>query len=234
MLITRCNTLAELNELTSEFIINDLQQNPKSLICAATGNSPTGVYKKLVEKKKNIDTSGLRFIKLDEWYGLGINDEGSCEKYLHEQLFNPLGISSKRYISFDGKTADPEKELQNVTSYLDEHGPIDLCILGLGKNGHIAFNEPADTLHPRAHMAPLSSTSLEHTMIKGTGEQIKYGMTLGMTDILQAKKIIMLVNGTHKNAIMQKLMEQKISTQLPASFLWLHADVQCFYCDNDN
>ena len=234
MLITRCNTFAELNELASEMVINELRQNPQSLICAATGNSPTGVYKKLVEKKANFDSSNLRFIKLDEWYGLGINDEGSCEKYLHENLFNPLGISHNKYIAFDGKAADPEKELEHVTNYLEEDGPIDLCILGLGKNGHIAFNEPADTLHPHAHLAPLSSESLQHTMIKSTGKQIKYGMTLGMTDILQSKKIILLVNGTAKNAIMQKLMEQKISTQLPASFLWLHGNVQCFYCDNDN
>lgn len=234
MLITNCNTLAELNELASEAIVHELQQNPLSLICAATGNSPTGVYKKLIEKKENFDTSDLRFIKLDEWYGLGINDEGSCEKYLHEHLFNPLGISHNKYVAFDGKATNSERELEHVDNYLKEHGPIDLCILGLGKNGHIAFNEPADTLHPYAHLAPLSSASLEHTMIKGTGEQIKYGMTLGMTDILQSKKIILLVNGTHKNAIMQKLMEQKISTHLPASFLWLHANVQCFYCDNDN
>lgn len=234
MLITRCNTLAELNELASERIIHDLRQNPKSLICAATGNSPTGVYKKLVEKKRNINTSDLRFIKLDEWYGLGTDDEGSCEKYLYENLFNPLGISHEQYIAFNGKTDNPDKEFQSVTHYLDEHGPIDLCILGLGKNGHIAFNEPADILHPHAHMSPLSTTSLEHTMIEGGGEKIKFGMTLGMTDILQSKKIILLVNGTHKNAIMQKLMEQKISTQLPASFLWLHANAACFYCDNDN
>lgn len=234
MLITRCNTLAELNELASETIIYELQQNAKSLVCAATGNSPTGVYQKLIKKKKSFDTAHLRFVKLDEWYGLGINDEGSCEKYLHEHLFNPLGISNKKYISFDGKASDPVKELEHVANYLDEQGPIDLCILGLGKNGHIAFNEPADALQPHAHMAPLSPTSLEHTMIEGTGEPIKYGMTLGMTDILQSKKIILLVNGTHKNAIMQKLVEQKISTLLPASFLWLHANVQCFYCDNDN
>ncbi|HTD39836.1 MAG TPA: galactosamine-6-phosphate isomerase [Mucilaginibacter sp.] len=234
MLITPCNTLAELNELASALIIHELQQNPKSLICAATGNSPTGVYKKLIDKQKALNTTALKFIKLDEWYGLGIDDEGSCEKYLHQNLLKPLKISDKRYIAFDGKTKEPEEELNRVTNYLDEHGPIDLCILGLGKNGHVAFNEPAEALQPRAHMAPLSTTSLEHTMIKGTGEHIKYGMTLGMTDILQSKKIILLVNGTHKNAIMRKLMEQKISTQLPASFLWLHRDVQCFYCDNDN
>lgn len=234
MQINRCNTLAELNEQASEMIVQELQKNPQSLICAATGNSPTGVYQKLVEKKGKFGTSGLRFIKLDEWYGLGINDPGSCEKYLYEHLFNPLGISHNNYIAFDGKAADPEKELEGADNYLNEQGPIDLCILGLGKNGHIAFNEPADSLHPLAHVAQLSSASLEHTMIKGTGEPIKYGMTLGMSGILQSKKIILLVNGTHKNAIMQRLMEQKISTQLPASFLWLHANVQCFYCDNDN
>jgi galactosamine-6-phosphate isomerase len=234
MLITPCDTLAELNELASALIIHELQQNPRSLVCAATGNSPTGTYKKLIEKKEAINTSDLKFIKLDEWYGLGIDDEGSCEQYLHQNLLTPLRISGNRYIAFDGKTKEPEKELSRIVNYLDEHGPIDLCILGLGKNGHIAFNEPADLLQPRAHMSPLSATSLEHTMIKDTGEPIKYGMTLGMTDILQSKKIILLVNGTHKNAIMSKLMEQKISTQLPASFLWLHKNVQCFYCNNDN
>ncbi|HTK19894.1 MAG TPA: 6-phosphogluconolactonase, partial [Mucilaginibacter sp.] len=169
MLITRCNTLAELNELASETIIHEWQQNPQSLVCAATGNSPTGVYKRLVEKKENFNSADLRFIKLDEWYGLDINDEGSCEKYLHEHLFNPLGISHKNYITFDGKANDPQREFEHVDNYLKEHGPIDLCILGLGKNGHIAFNEPADTLHPHAHLATLSPTSLEHAMIKDTG-----------------------------------------------------------------
>ena len=175
MLITRCNTLAELNEKASETIIQELQQNPKSLICAATGNSPTGVYQKLVDKKERFNTSGLSFVKLDEWYGLGINDEGSCEKYLHEHLFNPLGISHNQYIAFDGKATDAEKELKNVDSYLDEHGPIDLCILGIGKNGHIAFNEPADTLYPHAHMVPLSSASLQHTMIKAPANRSNTG-----------------------------------------------------------
>jgi len=234
MQITRCNTLAELNELASNMLINDLKENPQSLVCAATGNSPTGVYRKLIEKQGSIVVENLTFIKLDEWYGLGIDDKGSCEYYLHENLLKPLEVSSERYIAFDGKNSDHQKECSRIADYLDKHGPIDICILGLGKNGHIAFNEPADNLQARAHLATLSATSLEHTMIKGNGEAIKYGLTLGMADILRSKKIILLVNGTHKNAVMQKLREQKISTQLPASFLWLHADVQCFYCDNDN
>ena len=234
MQITRCNTLAKLNELASNTLISDLKENPQSLVCAATGNSPTGVYQKLVEKQGSIIVENLTFIKLDEWYGLGIDDAGSCEYYLHENLLKPLEVSPERYIAFDGKSKDPEKECSRVAKYLDKHGPIDLCILGLGKNGHIAFNEPGDNLQPRAHLGTLSETSLTHTMVKGTDAHIKYGLTLGMADILQSKKIILLVNGTHKNAVMKRLLEQKISTQLPASFLWLHADVECFYCDNDN
>ncbi|MGZ3750233.1 MAG: galactosamine-6-phosphate isomerase [Mucilaginibacter sp.] len=234
MQINRCNTLAELNELASALIIHQLQINPKALVCAATGSSPTGVYKKLVEKKGAINTTELTFIKLDEWYGLDSNDPGSCEHYLRENLLGPLNIAPEKYIAFDSKAADHDKECARIAQYLDEHGPIDLCILGLGKNGHIAFNEPAENLQPRAHLGTLSATSLEHTMVQGTETRLKYGMTLGMADILKSKKIILLVNGTHKNAVMEKLLQQKINTHLPASFLWLHADVECFYCDNDN
>jgi galactosamine-6-phosphate isomerase len=234
MQITRCKTLAELNELASNMLISDLKENPQSLVCAATGNSPTGVYQKLVEKQGSIVVENLTFIKLDEWYGLGIGEAGSCEYYLHKNLLQPLQVSAERYIAFDGKSNEPEKECNRIAHYLDEHDPIDLCILGLGKNGHIAFNEPAEILQPRVHLATLSKPSLEHSMIKGNGEKIKYGLTLGMADILRSKKIILLVNGTHKREVMKRLLEQKISTQLPASFLWLHADVRCFYCDNDN
>jgi galactosamine-6-phosphate isomerase len=234
MQIIKCQTLAELNELASDLLIQEIKHNPRSLICAATGNSPTGVYKKLVEKKEFVRANELTFIKLDEWYGLGINDAGSCEYYLNKYLLQPLNISAEKYIAFDGKSNEPEKECERIQHYLDEHGPIDLCILGLGQNGHIAFNEPADALLPHAHLGKLSETSLTHTMIKGTENNIKYGFTLGMADILRSKKIILLVNGTHKQQVMQRLLEQKISTQLPASFLWLHPDVECFYCDNDN
>jgi len=234
MQITRCNTVEELNELASDLLVYEIKQNPQSLICAATGNSPTVIYKKLAEKQFGIVVAHLTFIKLDEWYGLGADDTGSCEHYLQKNVLKPLQISDDRVISFDGKTPDPDKEFQRVRKYLDDNGPIDLCILGLGANGHIAFNEPADTLEPQPHLAVLSEASLSHKMISGSGADLKYGMTLGMADILQSKKIILPVFGKSKRAVMEKLMEGKISTDLPASFLWLHPDVHCFYCENDS
>jgi galactosamine-6-phosphate isomerase len=233
MQITRCNTVEELNELASDLLVYEIKQNPQSLVCAATGNSPTGIYKKLAEKQYGIVVAHLTFIKLDEWYGLGADDEGSCDHYLRKNLFIPLEISSDRVIAFDGKSSDPESEFRRARKFLDDNGPIDLCILGLGANGHIAFNEPADVLQPDPHLALLSEASLAHQMISGSGSPVKHGMTLGMADILQSKKVILPVFGKSKLWAMEKLMQGTVSTQLPASFLWLHPDVHCFYCEND-
>ena len=234
MKIIHCNSVAELNELASELLVNECREYPHSLVCAATGNSPTGIYRELVKKQFSIVVENIRFIKLDEWYGLGKDDPGSCEYYLRKNLIEPLEVSPERYITFDGLTDDPEQEFKQVRHYLDNNGPIDLAILGLGTNGHIAFNEPADVLQPQPHLAQLSETSLSHSMITGKGNVITHGMTLGLADILQAKKIILPVFGQSKRAIMQRLMEGKVSTHLPASFLWLHHDVTCFYCENDS
>lgn len=232
MQITRCATVAELNELVSEIIIKELAKNEYTLFCTATGNSPTGIYQLLAEKKDAIDTQKLSLIKLDEWYGLPMDHPATCEYYLRQHLLDPLGIST--YAAFDSKAPDPEAECNRINQYLDKHGPIDLCLLGLGQNGHVAFNEPADYLQPHAHLAPLSETSLTHTMIQNSGADVKYGFTLGMADILQSRKILLPVFGRNKRTIMQRLMEGKISSQLPASFLWLHPDTECFYCENDS
>lgn len=232
MRITHCASVAELNKLVSELIIKELAKAQHTLFCTATGNSPTGIYRLLAEKKNAIDAKKLSIIKLDEWYGLPMDHPATCEYYLQQHLLKPLGISS--YTAFDSKASDAEAECGRINQYLAKNGPIDLCLLGLGQNGHIAFNEPADFLQPHAHLAPLSETSLTHTMIQNSGADVKYGFTLGMADILQSRKILLPVFGKNKKDIMQQLSEGKISSRLPASFLWLHPDVECFYCENDS
>ncbi|RYY18866.1 MAG: galactosamine-6-phosphate isomerase, partial [Sphingobacteriaceae bacterium] len=104
------------------------------------------------------------------------------------------------------------------------------CVLGIGLNGHIAFNDPADELQPGVHLAKLSAASLAHPMVKHAAVDLQYGYTLGMADILQSKTILLIVNGQHKKTIFQEFLKGQITTQLPASFLWLHADVYCYYC----
>lgn len=218
-----------LSRAAADQIISVLKKNKSALICAATGNSPTGTYGLL---KNHFDLhpqlfSDLRIIKLDEWGGLPIDDPSTCESYLQKHLTGPLQITAGRCISFQSDPEDPAAECDRIRKELTKEGPIDLCILGLGVNGHLALNEPGAFLVAGPHKADLSETSLMHPMIERKGGKPSYGLTLGMADILRSDCILFLVTGTKKKEILSDLMSKQISTFLPASFLWLHPNVVC-------
>jgi galactosamine-6-phosphate isomerase len=146
---------------------------------------------------------------------------------LQTHLIQPLQIPESRYISFNSNPAHPAEECESIQEKLEESGTIDLCVLGLGMNGHLALNEPSVFLHPHCHVAELSVMSLQHQMISGMQIKPSYGLTLGMADILQSKKILILINGAQKKKIVSKFLTREITTSLPASFLWLHPNVSC-------
>ena len=229
MKIQYCVDYEEMSRLSSDAIISGLRKNPGQSICTATGNSPMGVYQNLaaecaIEPKI---FEKLRIIKLDEWGGIPSTDPNSCETFLREKILFPLHISSDRYISFESDSPNPMNECERIRKELSNNGPVDVCILGLGTNGHIGFNEPAETLIPSCHVAKLSENSLQHQMVDTMKSKPQYGLTLGMADILRSKKIILLVSGSEKQNVIAKLLSKQITTQLPASFLWLHDDVEC-------
>ncbi len=210
-------------------VIKELEKKKDLSLCAATGNSPQGVYEALVsehQKNKNLFRE-LRIVKLDEWCGLPANDSGTCEHYLCTRLLKPLGISSHRYLGFSSDAMNPETECQRIRSTLKRMGPIDLCVLGLGKNGHLGFNEPGRFVQPHGHVAKLTEQSRHHTMIQEVDTKPKYGMTLGLWNILSSKRIILLVSGSGKEETRNKLLSGKLTTQCPATFLWLHSNVDC-------
>jgi galactosamine-6-phosphate isomerase len=219
-----------LDEAAADFILRQILAKEHSLISAATGNSPTGAYKRLLDRKAGIPLEKISFVKLDEWYGLDMKDPGSCESYLQQHLIGPLGIPPERFTSFDSMAKDPVAECTRLVDFLQEKGPIDICILGLGENGHIAFNEPGPYLQPHAHLGQLSKTSLSHKMISDVKKSLEHGLTLGMADILQSKTILLIVNGKHKINVLEQLMKGQISTDLPGSLLWLHPAAFCYYC----
>jgi galactosamine-6-phosphate isomerase len=123
-----------------------------------------------------------------------------------------------------------ETECARVAKWLDENGPIDLCVLGLGANGHIGFNEPAAFLQPHAHVAQLTDASLAHSMVKRCNTRPTCGLTLGMVDLLRSRHILMLVTGASKRRPLERLISGRITTEFPASLLQLHSDVQLI-CD---
>ncbi len=201
------------------------------MLCAATGNSPTGTYGVLAKEYglRPALFDDLRVLKLDEWGGVPINDPGTCESYIHKHLLTPLQIPEKRYLSFDSNPTDTESECKRTQAVLSSAGPIDCCVLGLGLNGHLALNEPADDLQPNFHKARLTDSTLQHSMVTAMGQRPSYGWTLGMSDILQSRMILLLVSGASKRDITRELLNRRLTTQLPASFLWLHPNTICLF-----
>lgn len=229
MNIQTCADYQEMSREGANILLHELRQKPNLLLCAATGSSPTGLYRNLADTCNKTPElfSEMRVLKLDEWGGLDMENPATCEAYLRKYLIRPLSVTAKRYTGFQSNPEDPRKESRRIHDWLNDHGPVDVCILGLGMNGHLALNEPGPFLYPDAHVASLSSRSLTHSMLKLSGKKPSYGLTLGMAEILASRKIIFLISGAGKGPLFRKLMEPKITSELPASLLWLHGDVHC-------
>ncbi len=212
----------------AEIMGKAVADKPAMLFCAASGASPTRAYE-LLAADKHVGAA-LRVLKLDEWAGLAPDDHASCETYLRRYLVDPLGIPTERYWSFDSGAEDSRAECTAIQKCLAAQGPIDLAVLGVGINGHLALNEPAATLQPDCHVAILAESSLQHPMLRGRAEPPSFGLTLGMADILHSKQLLVLVSGAHKLHAMELFLSRQITPQFPASFLWLHGNVD-FLCD---
>jgi len=235
MNITYCPDYQSMSQLASSLVLSEIRKKKNLLFCAATGNSPAGLYQELANKSsKDQDFfKEVRIIKLDEWGGVPLDHPSTCENFLKRTLSTPLKIPTVNYISFSSDPIEPALECERIQSELDRHGPIDICVLGLGRNGHLGLNEPGQHLESHCHVAALSDKSLEHSMLQGTEIKPSYGLTLGMQDILASRLILFLVSGTNKALVLETLLQQKVSPTLPASYLWTHQNVECIINQSD-
>lgn len=232
--IAICDNYETLSGRAADRIRVALARKPSLLLCAAGGASPSRTYQLLVEhyRRDPAAYAALRLGQLDEWGGLRQNDPGACQTQLQTTLILPLGLPEDRCFGFNSDAADAPAECERVRKRLATEGRIDLCVLGLGANGHIAMNEPAANLQPFAHVAQLSAESLQHPMLAKSKTTPTHGLTLGMAEILGAREILLLVSGAGKRAPLQRLRRREITTEFPASFLWLHPN-WTLLCDRD-
>lgn len=215
-------------------ICAELRRKPTSLLCASAGGTPTLTYQILTVQCARAPHrfKQLRVLQIDEWAGLPRGHPATCAEDLRRKVLRPLLLSSDRFTGFRTDAPDREAECRRVARWLDENRPIDVCLLGLGRNGHVAMNEPAEALTPRAHVARLAETSRQHPLLKDLARKPTHGLTLGMTDILRSRKILLLVNSRSKRAALKRLMRPQITARFPASFLWLHPDATVL-CDRE-
>lgn len=213
-----------ISRRAEELIVAGLKQQPDLLLCASAGGTPTGTYERLATRAKSQPRlfGRLRVLQIDEWGGLEPGHPATCEADLRTKLLDPLRIGKDRYFGFKTNTADPAAQCARTAHWLRRNGPIDICILGLGLNGHIAMNEPGQVLLPHAHVAKLASSSLNHPMLAHSRRKPSFGLTIGMAEVLASKLILLLVNGRHKRSAVRRLLKPNVTTEFPASFLWLH------------
>jgi len=200
-----------------------LVSNP--VVCTASGDSTAGLYKQIVEKvqKKQLDVSDWFFLGLDEWVGMNGSDEGSCRYHLDQQLFRPLQIPQDRICFFDGRSRDLEEDCQRIEKFIQKHNGIDATILGLGINGHVGMNEPGTPGQIRSHVTQLHDTTKQVGQKYFKNKQtLTQGLTLGIATLMESKHIMLLISGRHKAAITQRIFDEEISEQLPASLLRKH------------
>ena len=225
-------TKEEASESAALSLVGALEKRPDLTLCLATGNSPTRAYELFTAsiRSRSLGAGQLRLLKLDEWGGLASDDPATCEVYLQRYLVAPLGLRGEQLVGFQSNAKDLDEECLRIRRHLLAADRIDVCVLGLGVNGHVGFNEPATELSARAHIATLSDASLGHSMLKETSSQTSVGLTLGIAEILAAREIFLLVFGTEKAEQLKILLEGGVTTQFPASFLQLHSRVTCL-CD---
>ena len=229
MKISETTNYQSMSEKACELLIKCLKTKPDALFCIATGSSPTKAYQLFVEqiKREQLDTSQMKIIKLDEWHGLEKSNPATCEYYVRKHILEPLSITEDRYISFDPLASDPTRECQRITSLLSEHGCIDCCVLGIGKNGHLGLNEPAKALNPFVHQAVLDAKTKTHSMLSDNDQSVTHGLTLGLKSILDSKEVLLLITGADKSEVYANLNNKLISSNQPANYLWLHDNATC-------
>ena len=227
MNIHYCENYEVMSQQGAEIVMREIERKSDLLFCVASGGSPTGLYQEMVKSFRfNSDLfSELRVIKLDEWGGLDEGSTFSSEYDVQEKFIKPLEIDDDRFITIDLMAEDPKEECLRVQNELIENGPIDICILGIGVNGHIALNEPAEKLQLDCHVAELATITLNHGMIKTLTHPPTFGMTLGIGNIMDSNRIILFISGMGKKKALEKLLTREITTQFPASMLWLHPNV---------
>ncbi len=218
-------TYDALSAHASQFILDYVRQKPTATICVASGETPLLTFQKIVANAKPEDFEQATFVALDEWVGIAPDNAGSCRSYIDGPLIKPLVISPERISFFDGLADDLEAECQRVNDFIASKGGLDIIMVGIGMNGHLGLNEPGTPFDTYAHVSELEEVTASVGQKYFQSETpLTQGITVGLKHLLEAKVAIVLANGEKKKGIIQRVLEEPVSENLPASALKLHSN----------
>ena len=201
---------------------------PDSVLGLATGSSPIGTYQQLIEwyKKGDVDFSRVRSVNLDEYVGLDLSSDQSYVYFMRHNFFDHINIDLANTNVPCGVNPNAEEECARYDALIRNYGGIDLQLLGLGPNGHIGFNEPDDAFPKGTHKVALTDATIQANkrFFEKEEDVPRYAYTMGIRDIMQARRVVMVVSGAGKAEIVKQAFRCPITPRVPASILQLHQD----------
>jgi len=223
MLIIETKNYAEMSKVGAKLITEEIKRNPNLVIGLATGRTPLGLYKELIKayKNKKVDFSKATWFNLDEYYPIEKNNKNSFFYYLNKNFFEKINANKKNINFLNGETKNPYTECKNYEKKLKKN-PLDVLILGIGANCHIAFNEPGSSFKSKTRLVSLKKETIKSIKNFKKKDIPKKALTIGISDILKSKKIILLASGKSKAKAVKNLIEKKINKKFPATILKKH------------
>ena len=213
----------ELSSTVANIVKRQIKKHPLSKLALPTGDTPLGMYDELVNRK--LDWSHVITFNLDV-YLMNINHPESYQSYMRKNLFDRTNI-------YPDHSHFPFRPFSAFEDKISGSMGIDLCILGIGTNGHIAFNEPGSSFLSRTRVVDLDEQTIEDNsrFFDSVDDVPKQAITMGLGTIMESKKIVLMANGDHKLNILNVAMNGEVTESVPASVLQNHDNVKVFYCD---
>ena len=216
----------DLSARAARYLCDFIRATPHGVMALPTGRTPVGTYRQAIEQLRTaaVDCSGLFLVDIDEIAGLPPEHPQSCAHTLRRQLLDHDPISQATCRLLDGSANDPHAEAGRHVGAIRDRGGLDLAVLGIGLNGHIAFNEPGAPFDAPVHVTVLTEPTLERLALSGSsdGAKPRLGLTLGISTILQARRIVLLASGEEKARILDTALNGEVTEQVPASALQTH------------
>lgn len=229
MRIYKAKDYADMSRKAANIVSAQVIMKPNCVLGLATGSTPIGLYKQLVEwyKKGDLDFSEVMTVNLDEYRGVHPENDQSYYYFMHHHLFDQVNIPVENTHLPNGLAQNPQEECNRYTDLIQSLGGVDLQLLGIGHNGHIGFNEPGESFDKQVHCVHLTQSTIEaNKRFFASAEDVpKQAYTMGIKTIMQARKVLIIASGEDKADIVQKAFFGPITPQVPASVLQLHNDV---------
>lgn len=227
MKVIKVKNYEEMSEAAFSVVLEVIKNNPRAVLGLATGSTPLGLYAKMAEDHKKNGTSyaECKAVNLDEYVGLDINSDQSYIYFMRENLFKHIDIKPENTHIENGKALDKDEECARYNALLDELVQ-DIQVLGIGSNGHIAFNEPGTPFDSVTHIVDLAESTIKDNsrLFNSIDEVPRQAFTMGLANIMNAKKVLILANGEGKAYAVGELVNGEIREEIPASILRNHPD----------